>query len=111
MRRGDIWWVDFDPARGGEIQKIRPAIIVSNDASNRAMNRLQVVPISTSVTKLYPCEARLILDGKNCKAMADQLTTVSKERLKGFMKACDAGEITDVERAIQIQLGLGTLSQ
>lgn len=111
MRRGEIWWVDFDPARGGEIQKIRPAVIISNDVSNRVMNRLQVVPITSQATKLYPCEARLTLDGKACKAMADQLMTVDKGRLKGFMKSCSSDEIAGVERAIQIQLGLGAFGQ
>jgi mRNA interferase MazF len=35
MKRGEVWWVNFDPSIGGEIQKQRPAIIVSNDAANR----------------------------------------------------------------------------
>ena len=52
MRRGDAYWVDFDPARGGEIQKQRPALIVSNDASNRALNRLQIVPLTRNVARV-----------------------------------------------------------
>ena len=40
MRRSEVWWVDFDPSPGGEIQKIRPAVIVSIDASNRNLNRV-----------------------------------------------------------------------
>ena len=46
MNRGEVWWVNFDPSIGGEIQKRRPAIIVSNDVANRHLNRVQVVPPS-----------------------------------------------------------------
>jgi len=49
MLRGEVWWVNFDPSLGGEIQKTRPAVIVSNNASNRVLNRLQVLPITSQV--------------------------------------------------------------
>ncbi|MGI0149889.1 MAG: type II toxin-antitoxin system PemK/MazF family toxin, partial [Thermoplasmata archaeon] len=54
MRRGEVWWVDFAGGVGGEIRKKRPAVIVSNDASNRFLNRLQVVPLTSRLRKLYP---------------------------------------------------------
>jgi mRNA interferase MazF len=57
MNRGEVWWVNFEPSIGGEIQKKHPAVIVSNNSANAVLNRVQVVPITSKVQKLYPGEA------------------------------------------------------
>ena len=81
MKRGEVWWVNFDPSVGGEIKKKRPAVIVSNEASNKFLNRVQVVPLTSKTGRLYPSEAIVTFRGDERKAMADQLATVSKSRL------------------------------
>ena len=82
--RNEVWWVDFNPSIGGEIQKIRPAVIVSNNYSNNALNRVQVIPITSNTDKCYPCEVFVKINAKKAKAMADQIATVSKKRLKNM---------------------------
>lgn len=106
MKRGDVYWINFNPSRGGEIQKTRPAAIVSNDISNQALNRVQVVPLSSKIGKVYPCEALVTVSRKQSKAMADQITTVAKERLKNRLGKISREQMTAVDRAICIQLDL-----
>ena len=106
-RRGEVYWVAFGPARGGEIQKTRPTIVVSNDAANTALNRLQFVPITSQTARVFPSEALVALRGERRKAMADQLTTASRERLVGYLGRIDAADMERVDRAIRLQLALG----
>jgi len=104
--RGEVWWINFEPSIGGEIRKQRPAIIVSNDAANNYLNRVQVVPITSNVNRLYPSEAYVTFRGKKSKAMADQITTVSKKRLINPAGSISKTEMEGIGKAIVTQLDL-----
>ncbi|MGI8552396.1 MAG: type II toxin-antitoxin system PemK/MazF family toxin [Dehalococcoidia bacterium] len=106
MQRGDVYWVDFEPARGAEMQMRWPAVIVSNDAAIRQQNRVQVVPLTSKVTRVYRWEALVQLDGRPHKALADQLRTVAKERLSDYTGGLSPADLLAVERAIGVHLGL-----
>jgi len=106
MKRGEVWWVNFGPSVGGEIRKQRPAVIISNDVANKYLNRVQVVPLTSKTGRVYPSEAVVMLDDRPSKAMADQLTTVSKQRLTNQAGQLTPAEVRKVEHAVKVQLGL-----
>lgn len=105
-KRGEIWWVNFDPSVGQEVKKKRPAVIISNDISNKYLKRNQVVPLSSKTGKLYPSETLIKAGGQDSKAMADQLTTVSELRFLDKVGEVTAKEMEEIERIIRLQLDL-----
>ena len=68
--------------------------------------RVQVVPLTSSVGKLYPSETYVTFRGKKAKAMADQLTTVSKKRIINQAGSISFAEMEGLGQAITIQLDL-----
>lgn len=106
MKRGEVWWVEFDPALGSEIRKTRPAIIVSNDAANRNLSRVVVVPLTSNTGRSFPGEAVVLVAGQSSKAMADQIMAADKARLKSQLGAIANTDMQAVEDAIKVHLAL-----
>jgi mRNA interferase MazF len=106
MQRGEVWWVDFEPSSGSEIRKTRPAVIVSNNMANKLLSRVQVVPLSGNIENIYPSEALVTVGAKQSKAMADQISTADKKRLKDMEGRLSDSDMKAVEKVLKIQLGL-----
>lgn len=85
---------------------MRPAVIVSNQAAIDAQNRVQVVSLTTNVGRVRSWEALVRIGPREAKAMADQIRTVSKERLTNWVASLSQADLLAVERAIRVQLGL-----
>lgn len=110
-RRGEIYWVNLDPTVGTEIKKKRPAIIVSNDAANRRYHQVTVIPLTTQkINQIEPFEVSILAKesglGKDSKALAEQIRTVSKLRLEKFVGLLSISTLHLLEKAILLHLGI-----
>ncbi len=103
IRRGEVWWVIFDPTRGGEIRKTRPAVVLSADALNRARRTVVVVPLSTGPAPRPPIVVAAPSAGLGSVAVCDQLRAVDKGRLTrcvGRLTTADMRVVEDSVRAV-----------
>ena len=103
LRRGDICWVDLDPARGSEIRKRRPAVVLTADALNRARRTVVVVPLSTGPASRPPIVIATPSSGTGSVAVCDQVGAIDKSRLAqhvGRLTALDLRAVEDAVRAI-----------
>ena len=115
MRRGDIVWVDLDPAQRNEASKRRPAVVISNDGANRTAESLRrgvitVVPITSETKKVYPFQ--VLLPAKSCglpkasKAQAEQIRAVAVHRVGAVAGHLPAGLLAHLDDAIRLHLSL-----
>jgi len=101
MKRGSVWWVEFDPSVGSEIQKTRPAVIISNDTANKYLARVVVIPLTSNVSRMYPGEAIVTINNNKNKAMTDQIMSADKSRLKGKIAELSDDDVISIETAMK----------
>lgn len=115
MRRGDVVWVDLDPARGNEASKRRPAVVVSNDGANRTAEALgrgvvTVVPVTSQTGTVYPFQ--VLLPPRSCgipkasKAQAEQIRSVAVQRIGTVVGRLPSHHLAELDDAIRLHLGL-----
>lgn len=106
MKRGEIWWVNFDPSQGVEIKKIRPAVIITVDPLNRARGTVVVIPLSTSAKERAPLVLAMPSAGEHSVAVCDQLCAADKSRLTKKIGVLAPRDLKALEAALKIVLGL-----
>ncbi len=109
-RRGELYWADLSPVIGSEAANLRPVLIVSNDANNKVMKTITVVPLTSSVHRIYPFEVYLEQGEANLtqasKAQAQQVRTISRERLSGVIGKISETSMLLVNSALKAHLDL-----
>ncbi len=110
ISRGDILLVDFEPTLEGEASKTRPAVVISNNASNNFAPTITVLPLTTNTHKIYPFQVFLRANQTgldyDSKVQAEQIRTVSKKRVKTYVHSLAEGIIGELEQALRLHVGL-----
>jgi mRNA interferase MazF len=115
MRRGEVRMVDLDPALGAEANKLRPAVIVSNDAANSTAARLgrgvvTVVPVTSSVERVYPFQVLLPAGAgglsRDSKAQAEQVRSIDAERVGKQLGLLPDDLMAPLDEALRLHLAL-----
>jgi mRNA interferase MazF len=115
MLRGEIRWVDLDPARGAESNKRRPAVVVSNDGANSIAHRLgrgivTVVPVTSNTDRIFPFQVLLPASSsgldRDSKAQAEQVRAVAVDRIGGRVGALSPDVLAALDEALRLHLAL-----
>jgi mRNA interferase MazF len=106
VRRGDIWWVNLDPAQGSEISKTRPGVVMTADALNRARRTVVIVPLSTGPAPRPPIVVATPSAGRNSVAVCDQLRAGDKRRLTRSSGRLSTADLQMIEECVRRLLEL-----
>lgn len=115
MRRGEIRLVDLDPVRGSEADKLRPAVIVSNDGANRTAEAsgsgvVTVVPVTSNVRRVYRFQVLLPAAATglrvDSKAQAEQVRSVAVQRVGPVVGRLAPVQAAELDDALRLHLGL-----
>jgi len=111
---GEIWLVSLEPVAGHEIGKTRPALVISNDKNNEYSSTVTLIPITTSIEKIYPFEVFISGDDSglplDSKIKCNQIRTVDKLRLRKLVGEISTEIIKKVEEALLIHIGILKIS-
>jgi len=115
VRRGDVVWVDLDPAQGAEASKLRPAVVVSNDGANTTADRLgrgvvTVVPVTSNTERVYPFQVLIPTERsglpRESKAQAEQVRALTVGRVRRVVGRLPDDLMARLDDALRLHLGL-----
>ena len=81
FKRYSIYWVDLDPTRGRDLKKTRPAVIVSQDALNEALDTVVICPLTRTLHPAWRTRLQIGRNNNLSEIAIDQIRVVSKDRL------------------------------
>jgi len=110
MLRGEVHWADLEPVHGVEADKVRPVVIVSNNGANAAAARtggvVTVIPLTSNTAKIYEFQSIVTVGQRESKAQAEQVRSISVNRLRGLIGPVSAAELVAMDAALRRHLAL-----
>lgn len=106
IKRGDVYWCEFECSAGREQSGRRPVVIVSNDKCNEFSQTVTVIPLTTAVKKKLPTHAIVRASNKTSVALAEHIVTVDKSRICEYINSCSENEMDWIDKCIKIQIGV-----
>lgn len=110
IKRGDVFSIDFEPIRGSEQGKVRPAVVIQNDIGNLHSPTLIVAPITTGEKSQFPVNIEVKAPegglAHHSLVLLNQIRTVDRSRIGRYWGKLEPATMLKVDRAIKISLGL-----
>ena len=103
IKQYSVYWVNLDPVVGSEVSKTRPCVIISPDDMNKYLRTVIIAPL-THTLKQYPSRVSCKLNGENGMIMLDQIKTVDKIRLTGYISRFKKSEHEKIKEVINEML-------
>jgi mRNA interferase MazF len=94
MKRGEIWWADLEPARGREIRKVRPVVIMSAAGLVAVRHTIVAIPLSTGPAPRPPVVISVVSAGERSVAVCDQIRSLDRSR---FLKRAGVLSTSDLD--------------
>lgn len=101
MKRGEVYWVDLNPTKGSEINKLRPCVVISATPINLARRTVVVVPLSTQAKLVPPITVAVNCLGRQVAAVCDQVRTVDKSRLVKRADSLSFNDLSSLNEAMR----------
>ena len=111
VERYAIYWVDLNPVRGSELAKLRPAVVVSDNAMNSALETVVICPMTTRLHPSWPSRVRVDLPDKVGEIAVDQIRTISRSRITGRLGQLSADAAAELRHVITEMYGVLSVSE
>ena len=102
IARYGLYWAQLDPARGSEIAKTRPVLVVSPDEMNRRLETVVICPLTSQLHPHWASRVACVCDGTPSEIAVDQIRTVSKSCLAQSLGHIDAATVQELRQVIAL---------